>query len=198
MRYTFGQYRQAARDPTYRVRLGSRGGPNTTGTLRAAVRAFHKSGLDEARAALDHGLSNFFARPANRSRAVAARQMFEWYVRLAGADGRKAFDYDVEGDQVVGSDILAVTVDLALLDPNGYAGRIVLWDKLDCTLEGAAAIAAPAMRVLVTELDYDRVDNIEVWHPGYQRRYAFSRDDALAGGASVQRLLERIRPTGVT
>jgi hypothetical protein len=139
-------------------------------------------------------LSDYFARPENRAQATAARRMFDTYVHFADADGRKAFDYDVEGDQVVGQDILHVTVDVALLDPNGYAGRIVLWDKLDCTQEGAATIAAPAMAILVGDLDYDRVDNIEVWHTGYQRRYVFSRDEALAGVPTMQRLIERIRP----
>ena len=194
MRYTFGQYRQAARDPSYRVRPGRGGGPNTAGTLRAAVRAFHQEGFGAAVLALDAGLANYFAKPENRAQAQRARAMFSEYVRLADGDGRTAFSYDVAGDLVVAGDVLAVSVDLALLDPSGYAGRIVLWDKLPCDRDAAAMIAAPAMALLTSELDSERVDNIEIWYMRGRLRFPFARDEALARFASVARLLERIRP----
>src|SRR4051812_38653632 len=157
MRFTFGEYRRAARDPTFRVRLGGReGGPNTAGTLRASVRAFHQDDLIAGEIALAKGLSRHFAKPENRTQADRARLMFRNYVALSGADGRTVFDYDIAGEFEIGDDTLGVSVDLALLDPNGYAGRVVLWDLLPCDRDAALAIAGPAFELLVRELGIDR------------------------------------------
>src|SRR6266545_1466854 len=109
MRFTFGQYRRAARDPTFRIRPGRQsGGPNTAGTLRASVRALHREGEAAGQAALDRGLSGHFGKPENRRQADRARLMFRNYVRLSEADGRGAFDFDIAGDLEIGDDTLRV------------------------------------------------------------------------------------------
>lgn len=195
MRFTYGQLRRAVRDPSFRVVPGRRsGGPNTAGTLRAAVRAYHRDGRAAAYATLESGLSGYFARPENRSAAERARLMLRNYIGLAEADARSAFDFDVSGDLVIGSDVVAVTVDLALLDPNGYAGRVVLWDQLPCDRDAALVICGPAYEILVAELGADRVDNVEVWHMPTRARFPFTAAEATAGMAPLPRLLARIRP----
>jgi hypothetical protein len=196
MRFTFGQYRRAARDPTFQVRPGRQGGgPNTAGTLRASARAFHRDGEEAGRAALDNGLSGYFGRPERRAQADRARVMFRNYVDLAIADGRNAFDFDIDGDLAIGDDILVVSVDMALTDPNGYAGRIVLWDQLPCDRDAALTISVPAFELLAAELGgADLIDNIEVWHMPSRARHAFGRDEAGGGLALTGRVLERMRP----
>jgi hypothetical protein len=195
MRFTFGQYRRAARDPTFRIQPGRQsGGPNAAGTLRASVRAFHRGGEVAGQAALDRGLSGYFGRPENRRQAERARLMFRNYVRLSEADGRDAFDFDIAGDLEIGDDTLSVSVDLALLDPNGYTGRIMLWDQLPCDREGALTIAGPAFQLLVDELGTGRTDNVEVWHMPTSARFAFSGSEAATALARMPVLLRRINP----
>jgi hypothetical protein len=120
--------------------------------------------------------------------------MFRGYVALADSDGRQAFDFDVTGELDVGDDELSVSVDLALIDPNGYAGRIILWDQQPCDREAALTIAGPALALLARELGSDRVDNIEVWHMPSRARFAFDADEARAALARIGVLLQRIRP----
>jgi hypothetical protein len=195
MRFTFGQYRRAARDPTFRIRPGRQtGGPNTSGTLRASVRAFHREGQVAGQAALDRGLSGYFAEPRNRRQADRARLMYEDYVRLSQTDGRDPFDFDIEAELEIGDDVLIVWVDIALLDPNGYAGRIVLWDQQPCDRHAALAIAAPALQILANELGNDRTDNVEVWHMPTPARFAFTATEATAGLHLVPALLSHMRP----
>jgi hypothetical protein len=195
MRFTFGQFRRASRDPTFRIQPGRQsGGPNTAGTLRASVRAFHQHGEVAGETALERGLSGYFSRPENRGQADRARQMFRNYVRLSDADGRIAFDFDIAGDLVIGDDTLAVSVDLALLDPNGYAGRIMLWDQLPCDRDAAETIAGPAFQLLVNELGEGRTDNMEVWHMPAPARFAFSAADAMGALRRVPALLARMTP----
>jgi hypothetical protein len=110
------------------------------------------------------------------------------------SDGRPAFDFDVAADLTVGVDVLSVSVDLALLDPNGYAGRVVLWDQLPCDREGALMISGPALEVLAIELDADRVDNIEVWHMPTPARFAFDADEAREALSRAPGLLTQLRP----
>lgn len=196
MRVTFGQYRRAVRDPTFRITPGRQGGgPNTAGSLRAAAKAFHVQDEAAGVAALDQGLSRHFAKPENLPQARRARAHFSDYVQLARSDGREAFDFAVDGELEIAGDTLVVNIDIALLDPNGYAGRIVLWDQLPCDRDEALAIAAPAVTVLRNELDHDRVDNIEVWHIPTRRRFAFTAPEADEGRSAAEALLRRIRPT---
>jgi hypothetical protein len=195
MRVTFGQLRRAARDPSFRIVPGQRsGGPNTAGTLRAAVRAYHRNDESAAHVALEQGLSRYFAKRENRQAADRARRMLRRYIALAETDGRPAFDYDVAGDLVIGDDVVAVSVDLALLDPNGYAGRVVLWDQLPCDRGAALVICGPAYDILAADLGTDRVDNVEVWHMPTPARFAFTAAEAIEGSARVPGLLARIRP----
>lgn len=198
MRFTFGQYRRAARDPTFRVVPGRQsGGPNTAGTLRAAVRAFSRDGEAAGREALERGLSGHFAKPENRTQAARARLLFRTYVRLSEADGRGAFDFNIAGDLEIGEDVLAVSVDLALLDPNGYAGRVVLWDQLPCDRDAALVIAGPSFQLLESELGSGRTDNVEVWHMQAPARFAFSGAEAEAALTRIPGLLRRMRPDDV-
>jgi hypothetical protein len=198
MRFTFGQYRRAARDPTFRVQPGRQsGGPNTAGTLRASVRAFHRDGEAAGQAALERGLAGYFAKPENTRQADRARVMFRNYVRLSQTDGRDAFDFDIEGDLEIGDDTLAVSVDLALFDPNGYAGRILLWDQQPCDRDAALAIAGPAFQLLGNELGSDRTDNVEVWHMPAPARFAFTAAEATAALALMPALLRQMGPDQV-
>ena len=119
--------------------------------------------------------------------------MFRNYVVLANSDGRPAFDFDIPGDLEVGDDELSVSVDLALIDPNGYAGRIVLWDQLPCDRDAALTIAGPALELLARELGTDRVDNVEVWHMPSRARFAFDADEPRAALPRLAALLTRMR-----
>ena len=80
------------------------------------------------------------------------------------------------------------------LDPNGYAGRIVLWDQQPCDRHAALAIAAPALQILTNELGNDRTDNVEVWHMPTPARFAFTATEATAGLHLVPALLSHMRP----
>jgi hypothetical protein len=162
--------------------------------LRASVRTFHRDGEIAAQSALDRGLSGHFGKPENRRQADRARLMFGNYVRLSEADGRGAFDFDIAGDLAIGDDTLSVSVDLALLDPNGYAGRIMLWDQLPCDREAALTIAGPAFQLLVNELGTGRTDNVEVWHMPAPARFAFNASEAAAALTRMPMLIRRMMP----
>jgi hypothetical protein len=196
MRFTFGQFRTGARDPTYRVPLGrGRGFPTTTTILRRAVRIYHDYGVEIATTALEQGLSGYFSRPGPPgAQGARARRLFATYKELDQTDGRQAFAFDVKTELVVGEDILAVNVDVALLDPNGYAGRVLLWDRLACDREEGRVIAAPCAECLEEELGAERVDNIEVWHLQSRRRHAFTTAEALQALGSVASILARVAP----
>lgn len=196
MRFTYGQFRNGARDPTFRVTPGSRGGANPGSVLRKAVRVYHASrDADEGRRALEQGLSGYFARPGTPTRQAAdARTRFETYLKMEAADARPVFDTNMGEDIAFGDDVLAVDVDLALFDPSGYAGRVILWDKLPCDREQARAIAGPAARCLADELGADRIVDVQVWHIRSQLRHYFDYAEAIDGLGLVPSILAAARP----
>jgi hypothetical protein len=160
------------------------------------VRVYHRTGDEEmAWQALEEGLSNYFSQPGTpAAQAATARARLRTYLELDAMDDRRVFDFDIDGDLEFGEDDLAVSVDLALFDPGGYVGRVVLWDQLPCDRDQALLIAAPSARLLERELGVGRVQGVEVWHVGSRRRHTFDFDDALAALPSVRSVLLRARP----
>lgn len=90
-------------------------------------------------------------------------------------------------DATIGRDTVAVTVDVVVLDPSGYVGRYVLWDKPDLTAADAELLAGPIVRALEQELGKERVVGVELWHlrSGGQMFVASSTAVARLGEADL-------------
>jgi len=195
VRVTFGTFRVGVREPGFRI---STAGPVPTfptavASLRKAVRVFHRDGPSEARRALTQSLAGpYWQAGSGLGKANMAHDLLARYVSFAEADGRSAFDFDVETDVVLGPDVIAVKIDVALMDPSGQAGRLLLWDTRPCTREQALVLAAPTSQALAQELGADRVANVGVWHLRDAQRYEFDYAEASDALPSAQSALRRI------
>lgn len=168
-----------------------------TGSLRRAVRVFHDSGETAARAALRESLSNYFSQPGRpTTQAGLARQALDIYIRLADADPRDAFVPHGRVDATLGTDTVAADVDVVLLDPDGYVGRVLLFGPTPQPLtETQLEIVAYAPVVALTEeFDDDRVLGVDVWEIRRERIAHVPVGRALAQRETVRQLIDRIRP----
>jgi hypothetical protein len=188
--------RQAVIDPAYRLPPpgAQRAGPSTTSSLRKAVRAYHERGVDEARESLRQSLSNYFARPgAPSTQAAHARQALETYIRTAAEDSRPAFVPRVRVDADLGGDTFGADVDVVLLDPGGYVGRLLLLGPLpELTTAQLEVIAFGPTAGLIEEFDDASVVGVDVWETRRDRVTHVPAAAAIARRADVRRILDRL------
>jgi hypothetical protein len=85
------------------------------------------------------------------------------YRALAEPDQRASIATGVNRELVVPPDDIGVYVDVVLLDPNGYAPRIVLWDSNAFDHNRAVLYGAPVWKAMEEELGEGRVIGVEVW-----------------------------------
>lgn len=170
-RITLSEFKKAARDRSLR-RLPTGTGssfPTPMPIAASAVRQLHRAGAPSANAQLDAAFNRSThwgaSGPAHaRGWATSIRSSFQTYVTLASADARPALAAPVSADVQIGTNTVGVSLDVVLLDPAGYVGRYLLWDKGELTQDNAELLAAPLVQMLQQELGEDRVAGIEIWH----------------------------------
>jgi hypothetical protein len=193
MRVTFFDFRQAVADPTYRPSTNRSPFPNPGTVLRAAVKTYHEEGYEAAQRRLDKGFGGYFSRegsPAGMARV--ARANFDVYVKLDGLDGRPVFDTGVRRVLNFGADELVVTLDVLLLDPDGYVGRIVLWGEVPPMSHAQLELfATPAILAMRQSLGRDRVVAIEIWEIRTETVTRIGNERADAREMEVRGMLQR-------
>lgn len=198
MRVSGYDLRQALRNPGYRVPppgVKRSGGPNTASSLRKAIRKFHEDGADAARGSLRASLSNYFAQPgAPSTQAANARAALDTYIRLASPDPRPAFVPRSRSDVSVADDQLAADVDVVLLDPQGYAGRVLLFGpEQELTTHQLEVVAFGPVASLVAEFSADSVVGVDVWEIRRERISTVTSTNALARRDDVVELIRRVQ-----
>jgi hypothetical protein len=193
MRVKFGAFRSGVRNPGF-----SLSGPGVRWrtpypTRRRALRVYHEDGLDAAHAVWDEAMRDDYAAPGRlRTTALNTRRSFNRYVRWDQEDGRPFADHEVGVELDVGANVLAVTVDVVVLDPAGVSGRILLWDLYGCTGEQSGILAAVACPALEEVYGGGRVPSVEVWDLRGDRRWEVTREVARSYEDLAARTLERI------
>jgi len=198
-RLTFGIYRKGVREPGFTLSstVGSLSFPTPITMAAAAVTRYHREGQTEAMGRLRRSFSDSSywgssGSPQARGWASAIVTSFERYVHLAESDGRDAFAVALKRDVAIGAHVVGVHVDAVLLDDDGYAGRITLWDRAAITSELAVQYAVPAFLALEEELGEGRVVGIQVWHLRTGERHFASSDACNAAVDRVTRLVSQI------
>lgn len=170
-RVTLGEVKNAARDRALRRPASGAGQlfPTPMPTATSAVRRLHRDGAAAAIAQLNGSFDRSShwgpkGPPQARGWADSTRRSFQTYVDLASQDSRPTLGTSVTADVVVGTNAIGVSLDVVLLDPNGYVGRYLLWDRPELTQDDAEMLAAPVVRALQQELGADRVAGAEIWH----------------------------------
>jgi hypothetical protein len=114
---------------------------------------------------------------------------FEAYIELASEDTRPVLDSGVTTEVRLGVHSVRVSIDVILLDPQGYVGRHVLWDTSDLTVDDAQLQAAPIVAALESELGSGRVAGVEVWHLRSGAQVFVSSRDATRRLPEVERIV---------
>lgn len=194
MRFTFGTFKVAVRDPGFTI-AGSGDPPrfpNTSRSLQRAVREYHSKGPIAARQSLRQSLSGpYWRKPRGAGMAAAARQLLEAYFRLDASDGRPSATFDLKSDVVLGTDVISVNVDICVFDPVGYGARLVLWDTRPCSNAQAAILLAPCVLAVEQEMGTGTTTSAEVWHMRTTTKLAFAAHAALRAINDAQRVLQR-------
>lgn len=169
-RITLGELKVAARNRMSRRQTGRAfQAPTPMPSAQSAIRRFHREGPAEARLALVQSFerSPYWGpggSPQARGWATAVVECFDTYDSLASADVRPVLGSSVAADVDVGPNKVGVTVDVVLLDPGGYVGRHVLWDRQELTEYDAEILSAAIAQALTDELGVDRIVGVELWH----------------------------------
>jgi hypothetical protein len=96
----------------------------------------------------------------------------------------------VTTDVDVGEHTIGVSLDVILLDPNGYVGRYLLWDTPTLNQDDAELLAAPIVLALQRELGDDRVAGVEIWHLRSRRQTLVHAAAALARVGEVATIVD--------
>lgn len=198
MHITPSDIRNAVIDPTYRISPQSkRGGPSATASLLKAIREYHSSGPEAARASLESGLSSeYWTGNAGLTKAKIARDLLDTYLHLAAADHRVAVGCTPRSIHWAGHDI-AANVDVLLSDPRGYVGRICLTGTIfrPLTDTDRALLAAAPLQGLMEEFDGRLFDNViaemEIWELRTGITSVLARERAEAAWPRLLQYLQR-------
>lgn len=83
---------------------------------------------------------------------------------MASQDNRPCINSPLTTDVDIDGNEIGVGVDIVLLDPQGYVGRVVLWDKQVPSGDDAEMLALPIALAIEQELGVGRGAGVEVWH----------------------------------
>jgi len=166
------------------------------GVASSAIRRFHR---EDPQVAREYLVETFRRSPywgasgpaQARGWAASIVESFDAYVELANGDTRRALGSTVTAEAVLGEHSVGVSLDVVLLDDEGYVARHVLWDVPELTDGDARLQAAPIVLALQAELGDDRVAGVEVWHLRSRKRVFVSRDEALGELDRVRSIVER-------
>lgn len=192
MSVSFGIFRRAVREPTFRNEPG--GSPPITpiSTFRKAVRVYHREGVDRALASPT--LTSPHWRLPGRGRTLANnyRDCLQRYIALDALDARTFVDAGITETVVLGNDEVNVVLDVILLNRTGHVGRVLLWDTSILDRRLAQITAAPALLALQQLVGESRAQTIEIWHLRSGTQFEFTAHEALAelpeAVAAVQRV----------
>jgi hypothetical protein len=179
---SFGTFRKAVREPTFRNTPGAMGSAPRTpiGTFRKAVRVYHDDGAQAALQGLNLP-SDYWRRPGRgRTLANNFRDSLRTYFRLDQQDGRPCFDSGVKEVVALGDETLNVYIDALVYDLFGHAARLALWDVAVPSHADAAVIATPVAVALHQVVGVQRTAEVSLWHLRTGQRFTVPADEALA------------------
>jgi hypothetical protein len=198
MRVPFGLFRAATRDPGVRL-SAARGSnyPTPIPTAAGAVRRLHREGAQAAWQVLDRTYRDSpywgtAGTPQARGWANAMREGFRRYMTWVQGDQRRFFDTRFTSELDFGGDVLGVELDVVLLAPGGYVGRLVLWSGDPLSATDAALVAAPCVWALEQELGDGRVAAAEIWHVRHAQRFSFTPSQVAPLRAQVRGLVNAV------
>lgn len=196
-RVTLGELKNAARDRSRRRPAPGVEQPFSTPmpTAASAVRRLHRDGAEAAVAQLNAAFdrsSHWGPGGPSRARSWAnsIRECFQSYAELVTGDSRPTLGMPVTTDVDVGEHTIGVSLDVILLDPNGYVGRYLLWDTPTLNQDDAELLAAPIVLALQRELGDDRVAGVEIWHLRSRRQTLVHAAAALARVGEVATIVD--------
>jgi hypothetical protein len=196
-RVTFGLYRAGVRNAGMTLTTApTTPTPTPFPTATAAIVRHHREGPARAWHEMDRSFrrSPYWGQRGTPQGgwADAIRRCYSTYRELSEVDARPAFAAGLNRDLEFPPDELGVYIDVVLLDPAGYAARLVLWDSNELTQERAVLYAAPAWRVLEDDLGNGRVTGVEVWHLRTAQQITVGPDEAEQALADVERVVRRL------
>jgi hypothetical protein len=201
-RVTFGMYRVGVREPnttlgSYAAARGDAPIVTPISTARSAITRHHRESPQAARGRLVQSFrgSDYWGpkgRPQARGWAAAIVRCYDTYAHLTSHDRRPAFATALERDLELAPDVLAVHVDVVLLDDGGYVPRLVLWDDNELTAARAVQFAAPAWRVMEDDLGEGRVPAVEVWSLRQPTCHTVTPAETAAAMPHVARVVHRL------
>ena len=186
-RITLSEFKLAARDRSARrsvVTSDSRPPVSPTPQAQAAVRRFHREGVAAATMILHQSFdrSSYWGpagRASARGWANAIKDCFDVYARFAGADDRPPLLTPLKRDVPLGENVIGVAPDVVLIDPEGYVGRLVLWDTPVPSQAVVELLAAPIVSAMDAELGAGRTAGVEIWHLRSEQQFYVPADVAL-------------------
>jgi hypothetical protein len=195
MRFTFGTFKYAVRQPNFRLATA---GPaqvyaNTTQSLRKAMRIFHMSGERDAQRALEQSLSGAYWRSdIGAGKKRVARELLAAYATMARADGRPHAGFDIKSDVAVGADVIQVVIDAVFFEGTAqYVPRLVIWDTTGASRAEARTLVAPLVVALEQEYGPRTAAIAQLFDVRRANVFEFDRSHSLAGMPDVEAVLRR-------
>jgi hypothetical protein len=195
-RLTLGLFKNAARNPSARARDTGDGFPTPMSTANAAVRLHHQRGVAAAHIYLNGSFdrSGYWGPsgpPQARSWANNIRECFQTYQEMAGEDRRPTLGMPIKTDIQFGANSVGITVDVVLMDSEGYVGRYPLWDVPSLTRDDAELLACPIALGMGQELGRDRIVGVDLWHLRDAETIFVPAASAIARANDVAEILAR-------
>jgi hypothetical protein len=167
-----------------------------TACARAAVRLLHSQG-DAAAAKLYLGQSKVgeWTNHTNASMASGARAVvdgFDWYVAQDAADGRSMETLDAKSLVVMPAGPVEARLDVVLEDGDELAGRVVLWDGPNFSVDMPPVMAYPFARALQNLYPGRTFTTVGIWQGRRQRLVEVPFPEAIARAAAANGILERM------
>lgn len=160
----------------------------------SAVRRFHQDGAESALTYLNQTFDRSQhwgpnGRAQARGWADAIRRSFDSYVDRASTDRRPVLGATIAADVPIGGHVVGVTIDVVLLDDDGYVGRYLLWDTPELTENLGELLSATIVLALGSELGAERISAVEVWQLRDEVNLLVSAPRALARLGDVEAIL---------
>lgn len=95
----------------------------------------------------------------------------------------------IAADVPIGGHVVGVTIDVVLLDDDGYVGRYLLWDTPELTENLGELLSATIVLALGSELGAERISAVEVWQLRDEVNLLVSAPRALARLGDVEAIL---------
>ncbi len=117
------------------------------------------------------------------------KDSFDVYARTSAADPRPPLLTPLKRDVLLGANSIGVEPDVVLIDPDGYVGRLVLWDTPVPSEDAVELLAAPIVSAMEAELGVGRTAGVQIWHLRSDQQFYVAADVALQRLDEVEELL---------